>query len=798
MLRLVDLSKEYRLNKSQSVTALKGVDLEFEGQGLVSILGPSGCGKTTLLNIVGGLGGASGGDMIVDDVSTKDYKDRDWDAYRNGTIGFVFQSYNLIPHLTARENVAMSLSLRGVAKAEMLSLASQALESVGLGDQITKKPNQMSNGQMQRVAIARALVGNPKIILADEPTGALDYETSRQVMELLSQIAQTKLVIMVTHNRELATEYSDRIITLRDGVVVSDTYTQNQSTGQSDNPPQNSHCHPSKKTSLRLHTALRLSFKNLLTKKIRTILTSIAGSVGIVGIGLVLAITIATGNQLLETQSNFLAGTPLTITDTTSYMIEGTGNFAPPAQGAFPESDTMYPFDHRDLVAEFHLNYFSEDFMAHLDLLDPNLITNINLARGMTLTAVLRRDNGTYSRLSGQNSIGAMGRIFGTFVELPQSPEFAQHHHPVIFGRYPQAYNEVVLLVDRFNRIERNTLMALGFDYTRNHSFEDIIGRTMRIIPNNDLFVETSSSTPSRPRFSRHPSNMYLYHNSDHLEVRIVGIMRERQGVTPVLPLMGLAFTPSLMDMMLANAQNSEVVRVARRMYYEYNWDILSSPPTPPNTAETGYFNPHPGHGTNFTARLFELGGTTAPRTIQIFYANFDAVDIISDHINAFNYGRPPDEQIFFQNPSAPIIEIIEEALSVITVIFMIMIGISLAVSTIMIGIITYISVMERIKEIGLLRALGARKKDISRIFNAETLIIGFVAGLLGTILTFALSSPINRLIYSLIQVQTSASLPLPFALLLIASSMLLTLIAGLIPAKIAAKKDPVKALRTD
>jgi len=265
--------------------------------------------------------------------------------------------------------------------------------------------------------------------------------------------------------------------------------------------------------------------------------------------------------------------------------------------------------------------------------------------------------------------------------------------------------------------------------------------------------------------------------------------MRERQGVTPVLPLMGLAFTPSLMEMMLANAQNSEVVRVARHMYYEYNWDILSS------SLETGYFSPRT---TTFTSRMFELGGTTAPRTIQIFYANFDAVDIISDHINAFNYGRPPDEQIFFQNPSAPIIEIIEEALSVITVIFMIMIGISLAVSTIMIGIITYISVMERIKEIGLLRALGARKKDISRIFNAETLIIGFVAGLLGTILTFALSNPINRLIYSLIQVETSASLPLPFALLLIASSMLLTLIAGLIPAKIAAKKDPVKALRTD
>jgi len=790
MLQLHNITKGYKVGQHQIVSALRGINLKFERSGFISILGPSGCGKTTLLNIIGGLNGADGGDLIIDGISTKNYHDRNWDAYRNYAVGFVFQSYNLIPHLSVQENVALSLSLRGIGKTERMNRSAEALISVGLSDQLKKRPNQMSNGQMQRVAIARALVGDPKIILADEPTGALDYETSRQVMDLLKEVSKTRLVVMVSHNRELADEYSNRIITLKDGQVVSDTYADPIVIANKAKQYREENAYDSlmtlsrytdKKVSMRFLTALRLSFKNLLTKKVRTILTSIAGSVGIVGLGLVIAITLATGAQLRETEANFLAGTPLTIHDTTSEMIPGTGNFTPPAQGEFPDTNTLYTFDRLDSLPEFHVNYFSEAFMAHLDLIDPTLITNKNFARGMALTAIARRDNGTYARLPrGQNTL-AGGRIWGTFVELPQSAEFAQHHNPVIFGRYPAAYNEAVLFVDRFNRIEQETLNSLGFE-NRSHTFEELINRSFQVIHNDDLFV--SVGTPEAPHFgqlgSNHANNHFLYNRPNSTQVRIVGIMRERRGITPILPSMGIGFTPRLMQKMMDSAENSSVTTTQAA---NPDRDILAG---------------SPWLHSNFSNNMFFLGGTSAPRSIQIFYARFEAVDIISDHITAFNIGRPDEERIFFQNPAAPQIELIEEALNVISVIFMIMIGVSLTVSTIMIGIITYISVMERIKEIGLLRALGARKKDVSRIFNAETIIIGFIAGILGTIFTYILSNPINLLIYELVEVETSASLPLPFALLLIASSILLTFIAGFIPAKIASRKDPVKALRSE
>lgn len=769
MLTLRNIKKDYAVG-GQMVPALRGVDLTFGDTEFVSILGQSGSGKTTLLNIIGGLDRYTSGDLLVDGRSTQDFKDNDWDAYRNTTIGFVFQTYNLITHLSVLDNVEMSLRLAGINAKERRERAINVLTEVGLKDHMFKKPNQLSGGQMQRVAIARALINNPKVLLADEPTGALDSKTSTQIMKLIQQISKGRLVIMVTHNAELASHYSDRIIKLADGLVVEDS--QDQTLGI----PTSSGKLITPRTSMSFMTALNSSFKNLLTKKGRTTITAFAGSIGIIGIALVLSISSGMTDYVNVMQSDTLAGFPLTINQTVVTREFGPGgmlNQDDPA-AEFPSDDVVYSYDSQASTTT-HTNLFTDEFLTFIDELDTTTYNSISYSYALSMQMVAETSTGAYVKTSAGTSPLSFFGSASVYSEMPDSEAFILTQYDVLSGTLPQDATELALVVDSQNRVDIATLNALGIDITEDYSFATIVGETIKVIP-NDVYYTDQGST-----FIPNTDYQSLYNDPRSISLEIAGILRVKPEASSELLSTGIVYTTDLTEMMLQNAGSSAVVEAQ-----------LDSPTV---NVLTGFpFNTQ----VTYTSVIRSLGGETVPSSISIYPTSFDSKDAIKASIDSYNEDVSADYQIVYTDVAETISSTIGTLISTITLILGAFAAISLVVSSIMIGIITYVSVIERTKEIGIMRSLGARKKDISRIFNAETFLIGLSAGLLGIGLTLVLLIPTNLVLAQLIGVTNFGYLSPLNSLLLVVLSTILTLIAGLIPSGIAARQDPVVALRTE
>ncbi|MFH1693664.1 MAG: ATP-binding cassette domain-containing protein [Bacillota bacterium] len=772
MLQLKNIKKDY-IVAGVPVPALNGVSLSFKRNEFVSILGASGSGKTTLLNIVGGLDRYTSGDLLVDGKSTQEFSDNEWDAYRNATIGFVFQNYNLISHLSVLDNVEMALRLSGVSAKERKERATKVLTDVGLIDHIHKKPNQLSGGQMQRVAIARALVNNPMVLLADEPSGALDSKTSHQIMELIQVISKDRLVIMVTHNSELANTFSDRIVRLIDGRVIEDSRPVDlSSTIKSNDKLLN------KKTSMSYLTALKTSFKNLLTKKGRTIITAIAGSIGIIGIALVLSISTGMTSYVNEMQSDTLAGFPVSISS-----VVATNMFSEPRDrleafggddGTFPSGSIIYSYDALTSTT-LHTNLIGDEFLGYLDQMDMTLFNSISYTRSVALNIIAETSAGGYTRIISnisQNPLMSVGTVLN---EIPNNPEFIQSQYDILAGTYPVAYNELVLVIDQQNQIDVSVLEALGISVEEDYTFEDFIGKSFKIIP-NDLYYVSIGDT-----FIPNLDYENMYNDTSAITISIVGILRVDEDASTELLSTGIGYTTLLTEYMIETASTSQIV-VAQEASTTVN--VLSGQP----------FNTQITYQTVMRA----IGGDATPTGIQIYPVSFDAKDEIKTYLDAYNVGLSETDTIVYTDLAETISQTISGLINTITIILAAFAGISLVVSSIMIGIITYVSVVERTKEIGIMRSLGARKKDISRIFNAETILIGLTSGFLGVVIASLLNIPVNFIIERLIEVPGFSSLTIASAIGLIVLSTVLTLLAGLIPSGIAARKDPVIALRTE
>ena len=770
-LRLDNIKKSYK--SGEIVTALKGVSLCFREHEFVSILGPSGCGKTTLLNIIGGLDRYDSGDLIINGRSTRKYKNQDWDAYRNRSIGFVFQSYNLIGHQTVLQNVEIALTLSGVSVMERRRRAKEALIEVGLEDQIKKRPNQLSGGQMQRVAIARALVNNPDIILADEPTGALDSHTSVQIMEVLKEVAKTRLVIMVTHNGELAKDYSTRIIQLLDGEIQSDSNPVEDSAASGlDENQQNKKI---KRTSMSILTAASLSFRNLMTKRGRTIITSFAGSIGIIGVALVLALSNGLSGYMSKMQSDTLSGFPVTVSST-PLTIDFSGPMSDQGKGykEYPKGDTLYSYDRTENNKQ-HENLITEEYVQYIKNLDkkvPNAANNISFSYGAMSNLLAK---------GGERTVQFQAR--GAWQELPEDEKFIKSLYDFIgeSSRMPRKANEIVLVVDEYNRLDQSFLESLGIVGTeKKMKLTDFIGKSiLKVIPNNDFYSRQGELfvPPSVNEYEN------LFQGDKGTLLTIVGILRPKQETNNNsyrYLSSGLAYTSALMEQIVKDAQNSEIA-IAQ------------------DTSDKSVLTGMPfANEKDKKETLLALGKDTTPVNISIYPKDYKSKDKIMDYLDKYNKGKSEVDKVIYTDLAATITEMTGTLLNTVTYVLVGFAAISLVVSTIMIAIITYVSVIERTKEIGILRSVGARKKDISRVFNAETLIIGFTAGSFGVILAYILTVPINQAIYKLAKINGVADLSPMHALYLILGSMCLTLIAGFIPSRMAAKKDPVKALRTE
>ena len=817
MLSLKNIVKRYAAGENV-VEALKGVSVNFRRNEFVSVLGPSGCGKTTLLNIIGGLDRYTSGDLVIEGKSTKDYTDKDWDAYRSNCIGFVFQSYNLIPHQTVLANVELALTISGVSKAARRARAKEALEKVGLKDQLHKKPNQLSGGQMQRVAIARALVNNPEIILADEPTGALDTETSIQVMELLKEVAKERLVIMVTHNPELAERYSTRIIRLLDGELVDDSAPYSD---EGDYVKK-----IEKKPRMGYKTAFALSIRNLMSKKGRTILTSVAGSIGIIGVALVLALSNGFSAYMARMQTDTLSAYPLTISESSIDLSSFNEIYESDMEaGKFPELDNIFVQDaFEKLIGMLKSNNLSDEFLAYLHEADPELYYAIQYDYGFDMnkyifTDITINESGMFAAidtviqmienayteaippdLAGMGVSTSFVRSYvPTITEMPDSEDLIREQYDVIAGDFPsfseEGYNQIVLVVDEYNNVSDITLFLLGyiggtmdmskpwessfsFDPIKEISFEDLVGSKFYLADNDSAYLN---------QFGQYFNNVQesAADKSGFEELTVVGVLRPKENVTGVLDT-GLAYTTALTEHVLEENINSDIVAAAK------NGDVVISNPLI-STENGGY------KSDSYSVRA--LAGDDSPSTISIYARSFDAKTAIKAHIDGWNTGKTEDDEnyIAYSDMMDMMFGMLNTMVDAVSYVLIAFTSISLVVSSVMIGIITYISVVERTKEIGVLRSLGASKFDISNVFNAETFLIGLFAGLIGIGVTYLLSIPLNIILRSLIEGVGALVVLNPLhALLLVVVSFVLTLIAGLIPARIASKKDPVIALRTE
>lgn len=867
MLQLKNITKNY-LSGDNEVQALKGIDIEFRENEFVSILGQSGCGKTTLLNIIGGLDRYTSGDLIINGKSTKEFKDKDWDTYRNHSVGFVFQSYNLIPHQTVLANVELALTISGVGKTERRKRAIEALQKVGLGDQINKKPNQMSGGQMQRVAIARALVNDPDILLADEPTGALDSKTSVQVMEILKEISKDKLIIMVTHNPELAEKYSSRIVKLLDGKIIDDSNPYKSS--EEDVKKARNKKDKSGKASMKFTTAVRLSLNNLMTKKGRTFLTSFAGSIGIIGIALILSLSHGMQSYINRVEEDTLSSYPLTIQeasiDVTSMLEAMMGN----GEKEEHNDNKIYSRPIVNNILETVSTKLQtnnlEEFKKYLESGDTNIKDYINAIQyeyNLNLNIYKQNEDKTYQQVNPSKVFDELG--FGEMMESRQSTSsmmsgsmtmtqtdvwnemldnqnLLQSQYDVLAGKWPTKYNEVVLIVDENNEISDYTLYSLGIKdikelnesmekiknkekveagESESYSYDDLLNYKFKILLNTDYYKESGNAWQDMSNDDEYMKN--VVDNAE--EITIVGIIKPNEENVSSSGAGMIGYTKELKEYVINKINETEIVKEQKE---NPNINVFTGIEFPENQnssfdysqltdeqrmymatlSEAELAELMKNYAENSTAtydsNLSTLGvvDLNKPSTINIYPKDFESKDMITTRISEYNDKQTNDGKeenvITYTDIVGVMMSSVSTIINVISYVLIAFVGISLVVSSIMIGIITYISVLERTKEIGILRSIGASKKDVSRVFNAETLIIGLVAGLIGIVVTLLLNIPINMIIKSIVGISNISKLPTAGAIILVVISVGLTMIAGLIPARFAAKRDPVEALRTE
>ncbi|ENK1243953.1 ABC transporter ATP-binding protein/permease [Clostridium botulinum] len=786
MLQIKVLKKVYTTGEFKQI-ALDGVSIDFRQSEFVAILGPSGSGKTTLLNMLGGLDQYDSGNMIINGLSTKKFGESDWDTYRNNSVGFIFQSYNLIPHLSIVDNVEMGMTLSGVPKSEKRQKATYVLEKVGLGNHIHKKPNQLSGGQMQRVAIARALANDPEIILADEPTGALDTQTSEQIMDLIKEIAKDKLVIMVTHNPELAEEYADRIVSFSDGKIVSDT-----------NPfvsENNSNDYKPKKTSMNFLTALKLSGNNIVTKKWRTALTAFASSIGIIGVALVLSLSNGFNKQINEFEKDSLSNYPISIEQNSmSLGMSPSSKSKDKEKTEFPNESMIYPYDSSENSA-VHANAISTEYVDYIKKIDSSLINGISYTRNVNMNILKKQDG----KVVSMNTSAA---AFSTYPSKGDSFEtdYLKSYYDVLAGSYPKNEKELVLVVDKYNQVDTSILEALGFSAdSKNINFNSMIGTEYKLIYNDDYYTQSGKYFTVNGDTTNLEN---LYNNKNAVTLKISGIIRIKEDANVSNLSTGIVYSDQLAQDFIENAKNSKIVLAQKEAKYNVmNGNLLTEKTSTTSAAVHGA----PNMTTNITPNvetkdnvLASLGATPSPTSISIYPVNFEAKDNITTYLDDWNKELKEDDQIVYTDMASMITSLTGNIMDGITIVLVAFAGISLVVSMIMIGIIIYISVLERTKEIGVLRALGARKKDITRVFNAETFIIGFCSGGLGIAITYLLTIPVNSILYKFTDLNNVAQLNPLHAITLVITSILLTMIGGAIPSKMAAKKDPVIALRSE
>lgn len=895
MLELNDIKKDY-VSGSTTVSALKGINLRFRDCEFVSILGQSGCGKTTMLNIIGGLDKYTSGDLKINGVSTKNYKDRDWDFYRNNSIGFVFQSYNLIPHQTVLSNVELALTLSGVSKAERKKRAIEALEKVGLGEQIHKKPNQMSGGQMQRVAIARALVNDPDILLADEPTGALDTETSIQIMELLKEISKDRLIIMVTHNPELAKDYSTRIVRLLDGVITDDSNPYSLEDMEADirakeaakvktSEKKTKKSGKKQKTSMSFFTALSLSFNNLMTKKTRTILTAFAGSIGIIGIAMILSISNGIQLYIDRVQRDTLSSYPITLQaeaiDISSMVSSMTGNSD---SEEHEDKSKIYSNDImgdmiNTMVKEVKSNNLSEfkkyiengssDIKSYVSDIQYSYDVPLNIYMKNTSNGVEQLNPGTmFDSIYGEGATSAsssmssgmgMGMFSNSSVwnQLLGNQQVLDEQYDVLAGHWPENFNEVVLVADKNNEVDDYTLYSLGLkdpeevrtlfkkmmvgesyetEKDISYTFDEILDTEFKLVMPTDMY-KYNDVTGTWDDYSKDDKYMTNVVNNG-TDIKVCGIIRPNDDAVSTSLSSGIGYTAKLTEYIIEEVKNSEI---AKAQLADTSVDVFTGVPfdndrnteitmddvnaymatlSPEESAQMQAMTS--GMSDDQILQLFsaslkarttdatldsnksKLGITDldTPSQIDIYATDFDSKEKVQNIIKDYNKLQQDDGKeenvINYTDYVGIMMSSVSTIINAISYVLIAFVAISLIVSSIMIGIITYISVLERTKEIGVLRSIGASKKDVSRIFNAETLIEGFVSGALGIVVTLLLCIPANALIKHLTDISNVAQLPVAGGVILIIISMFLTFIAGLIPAKLAAKKDPVVALRSE
>ncbi|MBO4601297.1 MAG: ATP-binding cassette domain-containing protein [Bacilli bacterium] len=773
MLRVKNIKKSYKTGDFNQ-DALKGVSIDFRENEFVSILGASGSGKTTLLNIIGGLDRYDSGDLIINNKSTKQFKNKDWDAYRNNCIGFIFQSYNLISHISILANVEMGLILSGKSKKYAKRKAKELLTKVGLKDHAHKKPNQLSGGQMQRVAIARALANDPEIILADEPTGALDSKTSVQIMKLIKEIAKDKLVIMVTHNPDLAKEYSTRIIELKDGELVSDSNPISKD--EKDNKDITI-----KKTKMSFLTALNLSFNNIKTKKGRTFLTAFASSIGIIGIALILALSNGFKIQIDKFEKDTLSQMPIIITQQVAVMDEDATNSFIDQMKVTDESYSNSKKIHaiKDQTSIMHTNKIDLDYIEYLEELDQDLIGGVSYMR--TINMNLLHKNVTTGKIELMPQSATQPILF----PLPENfdgskGQVIEDNFELIYGKEPENYNELLLLIDINNGLDENFFKTFGFDTSKEISFDDMLNLEFQIVLDNDFYTQYGN------QFAPAQDYESLYNNKNNITLKIVGIIRGKEGSKfAQYSGNGITYKESLVDYVLDKNKDSKIVKAQESS----NYNVLTGEKFDTSSAEGILAKEN---------TLAYVGGTTAPYTVQLYPKDFKSKDKVLKHLDAFNEGKEEEDKIIYTDMAAAISSLSNGIMDGITIVLIAFSSISLVVSSIMIGIIMYISVLERTKEIGILKALGARNKDVTRVFNAETFIIGMASGIIGLLIANILCIPISIVIEKITTLQNVAQLRISHELILLFISVTLTLIGGFIPAKIASKKDPVNALRTE
>ncbi len=779
MLELKNIKKSYKTGEFVQ-HALKGVSLTFDRNEFVCILGASGSGKTTLLNIIGGLDRYDSGDLIINNMSTKKFNDNLWDAYRNNCVGFIFQSYNLIGHLSVLENVEMSLTLSGVKNKKEKAL--NALDRVGLKDHAYKKPNQLSGGQMQRVAIARAIVNNPEVILADEPTGALDTKTSKQIMELIKEISKEKLVIMVTHNPDLAKKYATRIIEVKDGEVISDSLPKEKYKDKNNIEI--------KKTKMSFLTALKLSFNNIRTKKGRTFLTAFASSIGIIGISIILSLSNGFDKQVDIYQKNTLSNFPITISKSTMSMdekqMEEMMGSMMPGEGDYPKDKVIYSFDINSYNM-LHTNNITKEYIEYIEKLDDSLISGISFTRATNLNLLVKNGEDVKSVSSNELNMGVIPK------ELDKE-DFMMEAFDLLDGDYPKDITDIVLVVDSKNRVDTKILKALGLRDKDKIDFKEVLGKEIKLVFNNQYYTKYMNM------FIPNTNLDDVYYNKENLTLKIVGIVRNKEDnylgqiATSMNSLGNITDTSSMMS---SNNIGSILYKndlVEKVISVNSSSDIVLSQSKSDNSVFTG----EKLDSDSKDNMLLYLGSRDEPFMINIYPKDFESKDKIIEYLDKYNIDKNDENKIVYNDLASTFISFGSKIMDAITVVLIAFSAVSLVVSSIMIGIITYISVLERTKEIGVLRSLGARKKDVSRVFNAETFIVGVLSGLIGVLIARLLIIPVNIILKDLTGLSNVAILDPLHALLLIVISTALTLIGGAIPANMASKKDPVIALRTE